>query len=125
MTENENKQPAGSRRMKILQQSLAKKQAAFDQRLQNHFDDVRSANGQPLNDKRNGQATLNRWERQNDGLRTADKEIEKTLRAIEREQCRHPCVFKTDDRVRRNYPMAQIPEPLFRQRRRESTHHMG
>lgn len=52
MAENENKQPAGSRRMKILQQSLAKKQAAFDQRLQNHFDDVRSANGQPLNDKR-------------------------------------------------------------------------
>lgn len=40
MVENENKQPAGSRRMKILQQSLAKKQAAFDQRLQNHFDDV-------------------------------------------------------------------------------------
>lgn len=86
MVENENKQPAGSRRMKILQQSLAKKQAAFDQRLQNHFDDVRSANGQPLNDKRNGQATLNRWERQNDGLRTADKEIEKTQHAIEREQ---------------------------------------
>lgn len=86
MAENENKQPAGSRRMKILQQSLVKKQAAFDQRLQSHFDDVRSANGQPLNDKRNGQATLNRWERQNDGLRTADKEMEKTQRAIEREQ---------------------------------------
>lgn len=51
MVENENKQPAGSRRMKILQQSLAKKQAAFDQRLQNHFDDVRSANGQPLKPK--------------------------------------------------------------------------
>ena len=79
MADNENKQPAGSRRMKILQQSLVKKQAAFDQRLQNHFDDVRSANGQPLNDKRNGQATLNRWERQNDGLRTADKEIEKNV----------------------------------------------
>ena len=42
MAENENKQPAGSRRMKILQQSLVKKQAAFDQRLQNHFDDVRT-----------------------------------------------------------------------------------
>ena len=86
MADNENGQPASSRRMEILQQSLAKKQAAFDKRLQNHFDDVLSANGQPLNDKRNGQATLNRWERQNDGLRTADKEIEKTQRAIEREQ---------------------------------------
>ncbi|MGN6746881.1 hypothetical protein, partial [Neisseria sp. P0024.S002] len=69
MADNENGQPASSRRMEILQQSLAKKQAAFDKRLQNHFDDVLSANGQPLNDKRNGQATLNRWERQNDGLR--------------------------------------------------------
>lgn len=86
MADNENGQPASSRRMEILQQSLAKKQAAFDIRLQNHFDDVLSANGQPLNDKRNGQATLNRWERQNDGLRTANKEIEKTQRAIEREQ---------------------------------------
>ena len=86
MADNENGQPASSRRLEILHQSLAKKQAAFDKRLQNHFDDVLSANGQPLNDKRNGQATLNRWERQNDGLRTADKEIEKTQRAIEREQ---------------------------------------
>ena len=84
MADNENGQPASSRRMEILQQSLVKKQAAFDKRLQNHFDDVLSANGQPLNDKRNGQATLNRWERQNDGLRSADKEIEKTQRAIER-----------------------------------------
>lgn len=33
MADNENKQPAGSRRMKILQQSLVKKQAAFDQPL--------------------------------------------------------------------------------------------
>ena len=86
MAENENRQPAGSKRMEILQRSLEKKQAAFDQRLQNHLDDVRGANGQPLNDKRNGQTTLNRWERQNDGLRTAQKEIEKTQRAIEREQ---------------------------------------
>ena len=30
MAENENKQPAGSRRMEILQQSLVKKQAAID-----------------------------------------------------------------------------------------------
>lgn len=82
MADKENGQPASSRRMEILQQSLAKKQAAFDIRLQNHFDDVLSANGQPLNDKRNGQATLNRWERQNDGLRTANKEIEKTQRAM-------------------------------------------
>ena len=34
MADNENGQPASSRRMEILQQSLAKKQAAFDKRLQ-------------------------------------------------------------------------------------------
>ncbi|RPD90192.1 hypothetical protein EGK75_01960 [Neisseria weixii] len=84
--EHDKDKPAGSRRMEILQQSLADKQAAFDERLQAHFDDVKSANGQPLNDKRNGQATMNRWERQNDGLRSMQESIEKTQRAIEREQ---------------------------------------
>ncbi|ASK27157.1 hypothetical protein BG910_04860 [Neisseria chenwenguii] len=84
--EHDKDKPAGSRRMEILQRSLANKQAAFDERLQAHFDDVKSANGQPLNDKRNGQATMNRWERQNDGLRSMQESIEKTQRAIEREQ---------------------------------------
>lgn len=44
--ENESK-PAGSKRMEILQQSLAKKQTAFDNKLQAHFEDMQSANGQP------------------------------------------------------------------------------
>jgi len=74
------------KRLSILQNSLAKKEAAFDDRLQSHFDDVRSANGQPLNDKRNGRATLNRWERQNNALRTLNQGIEKTKAAIEKEQ---------------------------------------
>ena len=88
--------PLSSKRLEILQNSLAKKQAAFDDRLQGYFDDVKSANGQPLNDKRNGQATMTRWNRQNDALRNAQKSIEKTERAIEREQekianvARHP-----------------------------------
>lgn len=94
-------QPAGSRRMEILQQSLANKQAAFDERLQAHFDDVKSANGQPLNDKRNGRQTFDRWERQNDALRSMQESIEKTQRAIEREQ------HKIDKVAR-----AQIPEYL-------------
>ena len=94
MEENERK-PAGSRRLEILQQSLAKKQAAFDDKIQAHFDDVRSANGQPLNDKRNGQATMNRWERQNDSLRTLQKSIEKTEAAIEREQLKIDHVART------------------------------
>ncbi|OSI07419.1 Uncharacterised protein [Neisseria animaloris] len=68
--ENESK-PAGSKRMEVLQQSLTKKQTAFDNKLQAHFDDVQSANGQPLNDKRNGQATMNRWKKPSEIAQTA------------------------------------------------------
>lgn len=47
-------------RLEILKNSLAKKQAAFDAAFTEHTDDVKSANGQPLNDKRNGAATFKR-----------------------------------------------------------------
>lgn len=75
-----------SKRLEILQQSLLKKEKKFDDRLQEHFDTVKQSNGQPLNDKRNGAATTIRWDRQNDALRTMNKEIEKTKNAIEREE---------------------------------------
>ena len=74
-----------SARMEVLQRSLERKQAAFDARLSAHFDAVRATNGQPLNDKRNGAATLRQWERQNDALRSAQAGIEVTQAAIERE----------------------------------------
>ncbi len=73
-------------RLEILQNSLAKKEALFAQRLDQHFADVKQANGQPLNDKRNGRATMERWERQNDALRNLQNEIEKTKRAIDIEE---------------------------------------
>ena len=75
-----------SSRLCVLEKSLAKKRAHFDKRLAQHFADVRSANRQPLNDKRNGVATLNRWERQNSTLRTLQDGIDLTSRAIERER---------------------------------------
>ncbi len=76
-----------SKRLEILQASLAKKEALFAAKLQNHFDTVKEANGQPLNDKgRKGRATLNKWEKQSDSLRLVEKEIEKTKAAIEKEQ---------------------------------------
>lgn len=75
-----------SKRLEILEASLEKKKAAFDAKLQDHFETVASSNGQPLNDKRNGQATLSKWEKQNDALRALDKGIEKTTAAIEREK---------------------------------------
>jgi hypothetical protein len=73
-------------RLDILENSLKKKNGLFDDKLQAHFDSVAEANGQPLNDKRNGQRTLNKWEKQNDSLRALQSSIEKTQIAIEKEK---------------------------------------
>lgn len=75
-----------SRRLEILKASLARKESLFNERLQQHFDTVKQANGQPLNDKRNGRATLDKWDRQSDGLRALQGGIQKTKDAIEREE---------------------------------------
>lgn len=75
-----------SRRLEILEGSLVKKTVAFDQSIEAHIADVKRANGQPMNDKRNGHVTLNRWEKQSDALRNKQEGIEKTERAIEREK---------------------------------------
>lgn len=75
-----------TKRLEILKNSLEKKQNILDQKFNNHFQDVKRGNGQPMNDKRNGAATLNRWEKQNDGIRNQQKEIEKTKAAIEFEE---------------------------------------
>ena len=75
-------------RLDILKASLEKKQAKFNRKLNEYFSDVKSANGQPLNDKRNGYSTMKRWDRQNDTLSRMQKEIEKTQTAIEREEDR-------------------------------------
>lgn len=79
-------------RLDILKASLEKKQAKFNRKLNEHFSDVKSANGQPLNDKRNGYSTMKRWDRQNDTLSRIQKEIEKTQTAIEREESRIRCI---------------------------------
>ena len=77
---------ATSDRLKVLETSLKKKKDDFDNKLQNHFDSVRSANGQPLNDKKGGASTLRKWEQQNDSLRNLSQGISKTEAAIEREK---------------------------------------
>lgn len=76
------------KRLDILKSSLEKKQEKFNKKLNEHFSDVRSANGQPLNDKRNGASTMRRWDKQNEALSKMQKEIEKTKFAIEHEQSR-------------------------------------
>lgn len=75
-----------TKRLEVLQSSLKKKEALFDAKLSEHFDTVKQANGQPLNDKRCGSHTLDKWERQNDTLRKIDQGIGLTKRAIEREE---------------------------------------
>lgn len=75
-----------TKRLEVLKQSLAKKQGLFDSKLASHYASVKQANGQPLNDKRNGKATLDRWNRQNEALKTIQAGIETTKQAIEREE---------------------------------------
>ena len=75
-----------SKRLAILEASLIKKEASLNDRFETHFASVKQANGQPLNDKRNGQATLDKWERQNEAIRNQQASIEKTKRAIEKER---------------------------------------
>lgn len=85
-----------SNRLEILKSSLAKKEKVFNERLQNHFDTVKQANGQPLNDKRNGRATLNKWDRQSDALRNLESSIQRTKDAIEREEMKIALVESVD-----------------------------
>ena len=75
-----------TKRLEILKNSLEKKEQTLNEKFDNHFSTVKQANGQPLNDKRNGQATLDKWERQNDGIRSQIVSVEKTKQAIEREE---------------------------------------
>ncbi|TPS05799.1 hypothetical protein FJV14_00060 [Acinetobacter baumannii] len=92
------------KRLDILKQSLEKKEALFNTKLVTHYDDVKSANGQPLNDKRNGFATMNRWEKQNDSLRNLNKSIEKTKSAIDREESKQEYV---------EYVSSEIPKEIM------------
>ncbi|WP_028896705.1 hypothetical protein [Prevotella sp. HUN102] len=73
-------------RLDILKSSLKTKEERFNNKLSEHFNDVKQANGQPLNDKRCGQSTMRRWDRQNNALNNLQDEIAKTKKAIEREE---------------------------------------
>lgn len=75
-----------SPRLEVLKKSLEKKENELTKRIDAHFEDVKRTNGQPLNDKRNGQTTMNRWEKQNNAIRTLKGSIEKTKNAIEKEE---------------------------------------
>lgn len=75
-----------TKRLEILEKSLIKKEAELARRLDEHFDDVKSANGQPLNDKRGGYKVVERWKEQSRMIHKTQESIEKTKRAIEMEK---------------------------------------
>lgn len=75
-----------TKKLEVLESSLIKKKAVLDDRFENHFASVKQANGQPLNDKRNGQATLDKWDKQSEAIRNQEESIAKTERAIEKEK---------------------------------------
>ncbi len=73
-------------RLETLKNSLEKKEKKLNEKISENFKDVQRANGQPLNDKRNGNSTLKRWEKQEYSIRNLNKEIEITKKAIEVEE---------------------------------------
>lgn len=89
-----------SKKLTILKNSLEKKENVLNQKIDNHFSTVKQANGQPLNDKKNGFKTLNKWEQQNESIRNQFKEIEKTKTAIKKEEFK----IKNCERVLKDLP---------------------
>ncbi len=84
-------------RLNVLKESLEKKKALLESKFDEYFKDVASTNGQPLNDKRNGRATLNRWDKQSAAIRKLQEEITITKSAIEKEEGKINDVRKTND----------------------------
>lgn len=93
-----------TKRLEILENSLVKKENLFNEKLQNHINTVKQANGQPLNDKRNGQITLKKWEKQNDSLINLQESIKRTKNAIEVEKDK----IKGCESVKNDLPKAII-----------------
>ncbi len=62
-------------RLEIAQRALSKKQAQLDNAFNVHFNHVKQANGQPMNDKKNGLAWVSRMESTNDAIRSLQGEV--------------------------------------------------
>jgi len=74
-----------TKRLEILNNSLAKKQANLDERIAAQYARQAETNGQPMNDKRNGLSTMNALENGERGIFNQFDEIRKTKAAITRE----------------------------------------
>jgi len=88
-TKNIDTKKLKSKRLEILEKSLEKKNKEVDRRIKNHWEFVKLANGQPLNDKGAfGRRVLKKWDDQFNSIGNQFENIEKTKRAIEREKDR-------------------------------------
>lgn len=83
---DEDLTPPKRTKLEVLEGSLKKKEAILDQKIEAYIQDVKSANGQPLNDKRGGHRTIARWDKKNEVARTQKRSVEKTENAIEYEK---------------------------------------
>lgn len=83
---DEDLTPPKRTRLEILEESLEKKEAILDQKIAAYVKDVKSANGQPLNDKRNGYRTMARWDKKDLAAHVQKKSVEKTENAIDYER---------------------------------------
>jgi len=88
-----------STRLEILKGSLAKKNERLNAMLEKHYASIKEANGQPLNDKRNGQATRKRWERQDEAIRNLQIRINNTLNAIEAEEHKQARIEQVNETI--------------------------
>ena len=75
-----------TKRLEILNNSLAKKQKIFNDLFIAHTEEVKKAQGEPLRCNRRGNKILNTWEKTAQRLTIKLKEIKKTQRAIDREK---------------------------------------
>lgn len=83
---DEDLTPHRRTKLEVLEGSLKKKEAILDQKIEAYIKDVKSANGQPLNDKKGGHKTMARWDKKNEVARTQKRSVEKTEDAIEYEK---------------------------------------
>lgn len=87
------------KRLDILKNSLEKKQASFNEKLSIHMDDVKGAMGEPMAGHRGGEKVLRRWDKQHKSLKTLDESIDRTKRAIEREESKSAGVERSKETV--------------------------
>ena len=73
-------------RLEILEESLRKKKDLLNEKINDLFSAVAETNGQPLNDKKDFRKNVKRFNKKNNYIIRQEDEIEKTVRAIEKEK---------------------------------------